>query len=117
LRSATHTQLPLRTAQHASADGGGRPGTDLAPVKLDPAQTVRPAQTDVAQGDAELASELIASGVTMQSVDTVIAVLSSHRDGATINAAAQAAGINYRTAQRIVEGADEHRQGQLAVVS
>ena len=31
--------------------------------------------------------------------------LSAHRDGASINAAAKASGINYRTAQRIVEAA------------
>jgi hypothetical protein len=65
---------------------------------------------------ASLASELIASGVTTQPVSTVIAVLSSHRDGASINAAAKASRINYRTAQRIVEAADERRQRQLAAV-
>jgi molybdenum-dependent DNA-binding transcriptional regulator ModE len=47
----------------------------------------------------------------------VIAVLSSHRDGASINAAAKASGINYRTAQRIVEAASGYRERQLAVVS
>jgi hypothetical protein len=62
------------------------------------------------------ASELIASGVTTQRVETVIAVLAARRDGASINAAARAAGINYRTARRIVEGAAEHRQWQLVVV-
>jgi molybdenum-dependent DNA-binding transcriptional regulator ModE len=40
----------------------------------------------------------------------VIAVLAARRDGASINAAAKASGINYRTAQRIVEAAAEHRQ-------
>jgi molybdenum-dependent DNA-binding transcriptional regulator ModE len=65
--------------------------------------------------DAHLASDLIASGATTQSLDTVIAVLSSHRDGASINAAARASGINYRTAQRIVEAA-AHRQPQLVAV-
>jgi molybdenum-dependent DNA-binding transcriptional regulator ModE len=48
-------------------------------------------------------------------VETVIAVLAERRDGASINAAAKASGINYRTAQRIVEGA-EHRQRQLVAV-
>jgi hypothetical protein len=71
------------------------------------------AQTQV---DADLALELIASGLTTQPVETVIAVLSSHRGGASINAAAKASGINYRTAQRIVEGAAEHRQRQLVAV-
>jgi molybdenum-dependent DNA-binding transcriptional regulator ModE len=55
------------------------------------------------------------SGDMTQSVDTVVAVLSAHRDGASINAAAKASGINYRTAQRIVDGA-ERRQRQLVAV-
>ena len=42
--------------------------------------------------------------------------LSAHRDGASINAAAKASGINYRTAQRIVKGAAEHCQRQLVAV-
>jgi hypothetical protein len=95
-----------------------------ASVQPDPAQPVQSAQPAVTQGDAEsaqvdanLASELIASGVTTQPVETVIAVLAASRDGASINAAANASGINYRTAQRIVEGAAEHRQRQLAAVS
>ena len=82
-----------------------------------------PAQTEGAQSDAEiaevdadLASELIASGVTTQPVVTVIAVLEAHRDGASINAAAKASGINYRTARRIVEAAAGHRQRQLVAV-
>jgi molybdenum-dependent DNA-binding transcriptional regulator ModE len=45
----------------------------------------------------------------------VIAVLAASRDGASINAAAKASGINYRTAQRIVQAA-ERRQRQLAAV-
>jgi hypothetical protein len=71
----------------------------------------------VAQADADLASGLIASGVTTQPVETVIAVLAARLDGASINAAAKASGINYRTAQRIVEAAAEHRHRELAVVS
>ena len=61
--------------------------------------------------DADFASELIASGVTTQPADTVISVLAASRDGASINAAAKASGINYRTAQRIVEAAGEPRSG------
>ena len=68
------------------------------------------------QADADLASGLIASGVTTQSLDTVVAVLSSRRDGASINAAAKATGINYRTAQPIVESAAERRQRGLVAV-
>ena len=82
----------------------------FASVQPDSAQTVQSAQTEAAQVDADLASELIASGVTTQSVETVVGVLSAHRDGASINAAAKASGINYRTAQRIVEAAAERRQ-------
>ena len=90
---------------------------DSASVQLDPAQTLQDsAQAEAAQADADLASDLIASGVTTQSVETVVAVLSSHRDGASINAAAKASGINYRTAQRIVEAAAERRQRQLVAV-
>jgi hypothetical protein len=93
-------------------------------VQPDPAETVQgSAQTqatqvdaEVVQVDADLASDLIAFGVTTQPVETVIAVLAANRDGASINAAAKASGINYRTAQRIVEGAAERRQRQLVAV-
>ncbi len=72
--------------------------------------------TETAQVDANLASELIASGVTTQPLETVIAVMAASRDGASINAAAKESGINYRTAQRIVEAAAAHRQRQLVAV-
>jgi Protein of unknown function (DUF2637) len=78
------------------------PVQDSAAVQTDPAQTVESTQTDATLIDAELASELIASGITTQPVETVVAVLSAHRDGASTNAAAKASGINFRTAQRIV---------------
>ena len=71
---------------------------------------------EAAQGDAELALDLIASGATTQPIETVLAVLAATRDGASINAAARASGINYRTAQRIVEAAAERRQRQLVAV-
>jgi len=77
------------------------------------------ARTAAHAGDADLASiavDLLESGVTTQPVDTVIAVLAATRDGASINAAAKASGINYRTAQRIVEGAAERRRRQLVAV-
>ncbi len=94
-----------------------------ASVQPDPAQTVqgsahtkaKPVDAESAEVDANLASELIASGVTTQAVETVMAVLAARRDGASINAAARASGINYRTAQRIVEAA-EHRQPPLVAV-
>ena len=74
------------------------------------------AQTRPTQVDADLASELIASGATTQPVETVLAVLAAIRAGASINAAAKASRINYRTAQRMVEAAAEHRQRQLTAV-
>jgi len=88
-----------------------------ASVQPDPPRTVQVSvQSELARVDADLASELIALGVTTQPVETVIAVLVASRDGASINAAAKASGINYRTAQRIVEAAAEQRQRQLVVV-
>jgi hypothetical protein len=88
-----------------------------ASVQPDPVQRVQgSAQTGATQDDADLASELIASGVTTQPVETVIAVLSSHRRGASINAAAKASGINFRTAQRIVAASEERQQDALLAV-
>jgi hypothetical protein len=95
-----------------------------APVQPDPAQTAqgsahtkaKPVDAESAQVDANLASELIASGVTTQPIETVTAVLAASRSGASINAAAKASGINYRTAQRIVQAAAERRQRQLMAV-
>jgi hypothetical protein len=81
-----------------------------------PARKVQDSAQTEAQVDADLASELIASHVTTQPIETVIAVMAATREGASINAAAKASGINYRTAQRIVEGAAERRQRQLAAV-
>jgi Protein of unknown function (DUF2637) len=72
-------------------------------------------QAEGALIDADFASQLIAAGVTTQPVETVIAVLSASDGGASINAAAKESGINYRTAQRIVQAAAEHRQHQVAV--
>jgi hypothetical protein len=89
----------------------------IAPVSVQPdlAQTVRESvQFGAAHADADVASDLLASGVTTQPQKTVIAVLAARREGASINAAAKAAGINYRTAQRIVEAAEAGLQGRLA---
>lgn len=84
-----------------------------ASVQPETAQTVQDSAHKGTQVDADLASELIASGVTTQHAETVVAVLKAHRDGASINAAAKASGINYRTAQRIVQAAAGHRHRQL----
>jgi hypothetical protein len=62
--------------------------------QLDPVHTTRSVQTDVAQGDAALAAEFIASRTTTQPVETVIAVLAARRSGASVNAAAKAAGVD-----------------------
>jgi uncharacterized protein DUF2637 len=103
------TDVRTRAMQHAPVQGSvsGQP---------DPAQTLQSTRTEATQVDAALASDLIASGITTQPVETVVAVLSAHRDGASINAAAKASGINYRTAQRIVQAAAERRQRQLMAV-
>jgi hypothetical protein len=93
----------VQTARHSWAQNAG-------PVQPEVAQILHAGDTETTQADADLASELIASGATTQSVDAVIAVLSSHRDGASINAAARTSAINYRTAQRIVEAASARRQ-------
>jgi hypothetical protein len=117
----------MRQPPEQSAKAVDKRRAPYAPTQTtqpDPAQTVQgSAQTEatqvdaeIAQVDADLASELIASGVTTQPVETVIAVLAAHRDGASINAAAKASGINYGTAQRIVEAAAERRQRQLVAV-
>jgi hypothetical protein len=71
---------------------------------------------EIAQDDADLAADLIASGVTTQPVETVIAVLAASRGGASINAAAKASGINYRTAQRIVQAATTRSQRPLLAI-
>jgi hypothetical protein len=56
-----------------------------------PAQGVHASvQSGGAQVDAELGSELRASGVTTQPIETVIAVLAAHGEGASINGAAKA---------------------------
>ena len=101
---------PTRAAQTVQV----RQVLTSASVQPDPAPAVQvSAQTEATNVDADLASELIASGVTTQPVETVIAVLAARRAGASINAAAKTSGINYRTAQRIVEAAAERRQRQL----
>jgi len=120
--SATLPRLPQGRTQGAKTDVR-RPSPNStwvpasASLQLHPAQMEQDSvQAEATQADANLASDLIASGVTIQPVETVVAVLSSHRGGASINAAAKASGINYRTAQRIVEAAAEHRQWQLVAV-
>jgi hypothetical protein len=125
-RAQRPPQAPRQSAKgqaKASAPDGARLSAS-ASLHPRPAQAVQVStQTegswgdpDSAQVDADLASELIASGVTTQPVETVIAVLDAHGNGASINAAARASGINYRTAQRIVEGAAEHQHRQLVAV-
>jgi Protein of unknown function (DUF2637) len=118
--SPTVPGLPRRRAQSAKADvsrrrpsSGGIPtSATLRPHPASPEQGS--VQAEATQADANLALDLIASGVTTQPVETVVAVLSSHRDGASINAAARASGINFRTAKRIVEAAAERQQDLLA---
>jgi hypothetical protein len=62
---------PVRRAQTAQAE---RVQTS-ASLQPDPAQSVQDSGQREAQVDADFASELIASGVTIQPVETVVAVL------------------------------------------
>jgi len=57
-QSAKPPVTPVRSAQIPCEDSASRAGTGLASVQLDPVQTLRSAQTEVAQADADLASEL-----------------------------------------------------------
>jgi uncharacterized protein DUF2637 len=116
VQSAKADFAPFKTDQSASTHVVSRPRNNRASVQLDPAKTAHPAQAEVAQADANLASDLIASGVTTQSIETVMAVLSAHRDGASINATAKVSGINYRTAQRIVTAAARRDERGLVAV-
>jgi Protein of unknown function (DUF2637) len=111
--------LAQPSPQDAKAQVMGRARKSAGPQMSRSTAQVAPdsMQREIPQVDANLASALIASGVTTQPVEIVMAVLAASREGASINAAAKASGINYRTAQRIVEAAGEYRQRQLAVVS
>ena len=127
--SPTLPRLPQSQVQGAKTDvRWSEPGSTWVPrsasqqphpahIKQDSTQTggLRD-DAEIAEADANLASDLVASGVTTQPVETVIAVLEAHRNGASINAAAKASQINYRTAQRITLAAAQHRQQQLAAV-
>jgi hypothetical protein len=121
VRVQTSTQAPVQGAKvQAKPVAAGQARVQArplpAPAKSGPAQTVRAAlQAETVPADADLAAELIAAGTTTQPAEIVVAVLAASRDGISINAAAKASGINYRTAQRIVEGAAK-RHRQLAAV-
>jgi hypothetical protein len=111
------TKSQVKAAAGAESSPIGQRKTP-APVQPHPVPTVgNSVQPEVAQDDADLASDLIASRVTTQRIQTVIAVLAARRQGASINAAAKASGINYRTAKRIVEAAARHRKPELASAS
>jgi hypothetical protein len=106
---------PLGSATHAQTvqASQGQIPTQARPRAVQTAKDS--AQTSATQFDTDLASDVMASGVTTQPIETVTAVLAAVRGGASINAAATALGINYRTAQRIVEAA--RRQGRLETAS
>jgi hypothetical protein len=120
--SPTVPGLPRRRAQSAKTDlSRSTPSSRGVPapasIQPHPAYVEQGSvQAETTRADADLASDLIASGVTTQPVETVVAVLEAHRDGASINAAAKASGINFRTAQRIVEAAAAHQHRQLVAV-
>jgi hypothetical protein len=117
LTRSTPTGARTMTIQDEQALTSASVQPATAQTMQNSAQTEVTQDAEIAQLDADLASEMIASGVTTQPVETVIAVLSARRGGASINAAAKASGINYRTAQRIVQAGADYRQRQLAVVS
>jgi Protein of unknown function (DUF2637) len=118
LTRLTPTAARTKTIQDEQALTSASVQPATAQAMQNSAQTEATQDAEIAQLDADLASEMIASGVTTQPVETVIAVLAATRDGASINAAAKASGINYRTAQRIVVAAGEYRgQRQLVVAS
>ena len=113
--ASTQTPKMQRFARAAPTTAGQRaqaePVQNPASVQGHPAQSAHDSMhTEATLVDADLASRLIASGATTQPIETVIAVLAGSRDGASINAAAKASGINYRTARRIMEAAAEHQQ-------
>ncbi|KUI17394.1 hypothetical protein AU191_08775 [Mycolicibacterium acapulense] len=113
--SASHHETQPMQAKRAQTSASVRPGAAQAlhaSAQLSAAQV----GAEDALGDTDLALDLIASGATTQPVDTVLAVLSAHRGGASINAAAKAARVNFRTAQRIVAGAEERRQRLLVAI-
>jgi hypothetical protein len=117
MRNANHEVTPFAPTSGRAQTAHVKRVQTSASVQPDPLRTVQVSvQSELAQVDADFASDLIASGVTTQPVETVIAVLAASRDGVSINAAAKASGINYRTAQRIVQAAAERRQRQLAAV-
>jgi hypothetical protein len=106
-QTPTKQQLAQPPTQNAQAEftpfaSSSTRAQTSASVQPDPAQTVqgsahtkaKPAHAARAQVDANLASEMIASGVTAQPVETVIAVLAASRDAVSINAAAKASGIS-----------------------
>lgn len=117
--------VPAQTAAQAPAQGAktqakpvARGTSRMQPAPMQPS-TAQPVQAVLHGGadpaDADLAAELVAAGTTTQPVETVIAVLTATRGSMSINAAAKASLINYRTAQRIVEGAAKYHR-QLAAV-
>lgn len=111
-RGETQRMQGKRAQTSASERSGGTQALHVS---------VRPSDTQVGveagQADADVALDLVASRATTQPVETVLAVLSARRSGASINAAAKASGINFRTAQRIVKAAAEHRgERQLTAV-
>jgi hypothetical protein len=114
--AASDARAPGKQAVRMPASASAQP--EQAQIVEGSAQTeASQGDAEVAEVDADLASELVASGVTTQPIETVIAVLAASRNGASINAAAKASAINYSTAQRIVQAAAEHREQHVAVAS
>lgn len=121
VRVQTATPTPVQDAKaqaKPAAAGQARVQARMqpAPAKSGAAKTVQTVlQAEAVPADADLAAELIAAGATTQPLEIVVAVLAASRGGMSVNAAAKDSGINYRTAQRIIEGAAKYHR-QLAAV-
>ena len=107
-------QTPFGRLAPAAVELNRGAGVEIVQYRGEHGATVRSA-FDLDRNEVT-SSEVTAHGATTQPVETVVAVLAATRKGASINAAAKASGINYRTAQRIVEAAAAYRQRQLAAV-
>lgn len=114
LTHSTKTQLSARTHRTRRVLSAASRKQTSEPVQPHSAQTLRDPMQPGAAPDAQLALQLRATGVTTQPIETVMAVLAARRDGATINSAAKASGVNFRTAQRIVQAAEARRERRYA---
>lgn len=113
VRGTNRAQNPSQSAARPAP-----PGTEIAPAQSANTEARKPlhrVNTDVesanppaefAPDTEEIALRIATSRTTTQPVQTVVAVLDALAAGASVNGAATAAGVNFRTAQRIAKAAD-----------